>query len=284
MNTSLPTILIVDDSATTRAFIKRVITLTDLPIGTLTEAADGRAALQIMQSTPISIVLADLNMPVMDGIEMIAEMRTLPGLRDIPVVVISAQPDPEQIERLKASGVVAYLAKPFTPEDVRKTIEPLLGEPAHAAAHAPAAVVNVSLAEALAEALETMAFFSMELVDPAAPRPAEEIRKARVQFQGKDFRGSLSLSAPKSFGVAVARNCAVVEPESQSDDALKELTNVTCGLFLRKRVGGATGFVMGAPDVSTEAAMGTTDESDSVTVSAEGFIVAAHVTPQQRGN
>jgi len=288
MTTKLPTFVIVDDSATTRAIITRVIRMTGLPIGSLVEAANGQDALNLMQNCPVSLVLADLNMPVMDGIEMIAEMRRRDKLKKTPVIVISAQPDPDQIEKLHRSGVNKYLAKPFTPEAVREAIESVMSLIEHEApseepmlAPGVSGPINLNLAEALAEALETMAFMCPELSETAEWDATEEVRLARVGFRGERFKGSLSLSAPRGFGVAVARNCAMNDAEAQADDALKELTNVTCGLFLRKRIGGGTGFVLTPPMIdSANKACGCAGESDCVSIKAEGFLVAAHVTPE----
>lgn len=285
MTQTLPTVLIVDDSATTRSMITRVIRMTGVPVGSLVEASNGREAMEVMQNSTIHLVLADLNMPVMDGIAMIAEMRQNDRLKAIPIVVISAQPDEEQIERLKNAGVRGYLPKPFTPEGVREIIGPVLMEIEQASAvvsPAPDEVFNLNLAEALAEALETMAFISPEMAEGVELIAPEELRVARVAFSGHGFQGSMSLSAPHGFGIAVARSCAVNDAEGQADDALKELANVTCGLFLRKRLGGAKGFVLEPPVLGTGLrALTVSGESDCVTLKAEGFVVAAHVTPEE---
>jgi two-component system, chemotaxis family, chemotaxis protein CheY len=118
-------ILIVDDSATTRAIIKRIIRMTDLPVEELYEAVDGAAALSLLATTRVDVVLADLNMPVMNGVELIRRMRADATLRDIPVIVISAQPDAQRIAQLQRDGVRGYLAKPFTAERLRDLISPI---------------------------------------------------------------------------------------------------------------------------------------------------------------
>lgn len=125
-------ILIVDDSATTRAMIKRTLVLAQVPIGQLYDAADGKDALDILGCLKVDIVLADLNMPNMTGAEMTRLMRADPNTRATPVIVISAEPNAEKLTRLKDDGVQACIRKPFTPEIIRDTINNIIGERTHA--------------------------------------------------------------------------------------------------------------------------------------------------------
>jgi CheY-like chemotaxis protein len=113
-------ILIVDDSATTRAMIKRTIRMTDLPIAQLYESPNGKVALELLATTPVDLVLADLNMPEMDGFEMTRRIRSNPATKNIPVIVISASPNAEDFARAEhASGCIS---KPFTAEGIKQTI------------------------------------------------------------------------------------------------------------------------------------------------------------------
>ena len=123
----LQNILLVDDSATTRAFLRRVLVMCGFVSDHITEAADGRAALDILALEPIDLVLADLHMPGMGGLEMTRHMLINPRFRVIPVVIISADPNAARIEDLRKQGVKGYIAKPFTPEAFRATLEQLTG-------------------------------------------------------------------------------------------------------------------------------------------------------------
>ena len=281
-DTRLPGILIVDDSKTTRAMIQRVIGMIDLPIGQVYEAADGAEGLKRLAESRIDLVLADLNMPVMDGFEMIDRMRGNENWRSIPVIVISAQPDPERIDLLKRNGVMGYLPKPFTAEAVRNIVGPLLeaAEKPVAVKEAPHESFNLTLAEALAAALETMAFISPELVSgPEIPSLAAGVRLVRVDFKGQDTQGSLSLAASPEFGAAMAANLDATHP-SAGDDALKELANVTCGLLLRMRPGGGIGFHLAPPQLSlsTETSPAAIFQStDLIALQADGHVIAARV-------
>lgn len=120
-------ILIVDDSSLTRKAIRRIIDMLDLDIGQIFEAENGTEALKILTETNIDLVLADLNMPEMGGIEMIYHMRGNEATKDIPVVVVTTESSMTRIEGLLANGAKAYLHKPFTPEQFREIIIQTVG-------------------------------------------------------------------------------------------------------------------------------------------------------------
>lgn len=130
-------ILVVDDSATTRALIGRTIRLAELPGASVCEAPDGRSALAVLRSRPIDLVLADLHMPEMGGVELTQRMRDDPALRSIPVVIVSAEPDLRRLEALKSQGVAGVIRKPFKPEDIRRFVNEM-GERASPAKERPA--------------------------------------------------------------------------------------------------------------------------------------------------
>ncbi|MDB5294044.1 MAG: response regulator [Phycisphaerales bacterium] len=120
-------ILVVDDSATTRAVVKRTIALSGAAVGDVFEAGDGNAALGVIRSRKVDLVLLDLHMPGMGGVELAGILHGDPATRDIPIVVISAEPSAGRIEALKAGGVRGYVRKPFRPEQVRDVIHHFLG-------------------------------------------------------------------------------------------------------------------------------------------------------------
>jgi two-component system chemotaxis response regulator CheY len=120
-------ILIVDDSATTRAIIRRSIQMADVPAANVYEAENGLAALDVVVARHVDIVLADLHMPQMDGVELTRRLLADPATKGIPVVIISAEPDQAKIDALKQQGARGYLRKPFRPEGVRDVITELLG-------------------------------------------------------------------------------------------------------------------------------------------------------------
>ncbi|MHB8079545.1 MAG: response regulator [Candidatus Krumholzibacteriia bacterium] len=122
-------ILLVDDSTTVRAVIARSLELAGVPVGNLHQAANGREALAILGREWIDLVFADINMPVMNGVEMIEKMREDGLLQTIPVVICSTEGSVSRIEQLRAAGVRAYIRKPFTPELLRQVVEDTVGVP-----------------------------------------------------------------------------------------------------------------------------------------------------------
>lgn len=120
-------ILIVDDSALTRKAIRRTLDMLDLDVRDIFEAENGLDALKLLDEINIDLVLADLNMPEMGGIEMIYQMRGNEATQNIPVVVISTESSPPRIEGLLADGAKDYLHKPFTPEEFREVLTRTVG-------------------------------------------------------------------------------------------------------------------------------------------------------------
>ena len=122
------TILIADDSKTARLTISKALKLTDLPLNELHLAENGRQALEIIKSEWIDLLITDINMPEMDGIELVHTMADKGLLAQVPVVVISTEGSQERIAQLQQWGISGYLRKPFTPEQVKSIIEGIIGD------------------------------------------------------------------------------------------------------------------------------------------------------------
>jgi len=120
-------VLIVDDSGVMRSMIIKTMRLSGLQLGELHQAADGREGLETLRQHWIDLVIADINMPVMNGEEMIDHMRVHPEFKDIPIIVISTEGSKPRVERLQAKGT-RFIHKPFTPEALRDAVKDLLGE------------------------------------------------------------------------------------------------------------------------------------------------------------
>jgi len=121
-------ILIVDDSATVRAIIAKALRLAEVNIGELYEAENGREALDLLADKWVDLVFADINMPVMGGIEMVEQMRADPLHCKTPIIIVTTEGSAERVRQLKEKGVNAYIRKPFTPETIRNAIEEVIGE------------------------------------------------------------------------------------------------------------------------------------------------------------
>lgn len=114
-------ILIVDDSPIMRKMIMKTIHLCGLEIEEIFEAGNGLEALEKLKQHPVDLLLVDVNMPVMDGIEMLERVRDDPKRLAMPVFIISTESNPKRIEFIKSQGA-DFLHKPFTPEDLRGKI------------------------------------------------------------------------------------------------------------------------------------------------------------------
>ena len=119
-------ILIVDDSSTMRGFIKRTLQSTGLPLGDIWEAGNGRQGLEQMEAHWVDLVLADLNMPDMTGVEMINIMSENAMLSSLPVVVVSSENNQAVLDSLAQKGVREFVRKPFRAVLLQEIIEKVL--------------------------------------------------------------------------------------------------------------------------------------------------------------
>jgi two-component system chemotaxis response regulator CheY len=120
-------VLIVDDSPAMRAFVRRVLDLSGFDMESCREASNGLEALHLLKTETVHAILTDINMPTMDGEELLRQLAADDRLRTIPAVVISTDATGKRIERMKALGARGYIAKPFRPEDLRAELERSLG-------------------------------------------------------------------------------------------------------------------------------------------------------------
>ncbi len=116
-------LLIVDDSATMRKIIMRGIRQSGFKVDEFLEAGNGKEALQIISSNSgIDIVLTDVNMPEMNGLELLEALRSSAETKDIPVIMITTEGSEAVIEKAKQLGVNGFIRKPFTPEALGSTL------------------------------------------------------------------------------------------------------------------------------------------------------------------
>jgi two-component system chemotaxis response regulator CheY len=122
-------VLIVDDSPVMCKFIRRVLILSGLEMGECIDAGDGREALELLKTKWIDIILTDINMPVMDGEELMQNLAVDQLTGSIPVIVISTDRSEERLRRMFKLGAKDYVTKPFLPETLgRVMIRLLMGE------------------------------------------------------------------------------------------------------------------------------------------------------------
>jgi two-component system, chemotaxis family, chemotaxis protein CheY len=119
-------VLVVDDSAVMRSMIIRTLKLAGLPIGEVHQASNGQEGLAVLEKHWVDLALVDINMPVMNGEEMIDRTRQNSSTADLPIVVVSTESSAARIGNLRSKGV-EFIHKPFTPEDLRQKIVRLTG-------------------------------------------------------------------------------------------------------------------------------------------------------------
>lgn len=120
--------LIVDDSAAMRAVVKKVIALSGADVSHCLEAANGKEALELLSKEWVDVILTDIHMPVMDGMEFLENLHADEMLSRVPVVLVTTEARREFIDRAAALGARAHVRKPFQPETIKKVLEAILGE------------------------------------------------------------------------------------------------------------------------------------------------------------
>jgi two-component system, chemotaxis family, chemotaxis protein CheY len=110
------TILAVDDSATVRKFVSVALSMQGFAVVT---ACDGMDALEKLPNQQVDLVITDLNMPNMDGFELIKALRENPTYKDLPVIILTSLTDDDSKERGTGLGVNSYVVKPFSLEKIQ---------------------------------------------------------------------------------------------------------------------------------------------------------------------
>lgn len=115
-------VLIVDDSSAIRKILQRVLRQVEAPISEIFEAADGVEALAVLESQKISFVLSDINMPNMDGLQLLSEIKSRAEFKALPVVMITTEGAQNKVLEAVNLGAAGYVRKPFTPEQIKEKL------------------------------------------------------------------------------------------------------------------------------------------------------------------
>ena len=119
-------VLIVDDSAAIRKILQRVLRQTEIPIGAVYEAGDGAEALDMMRKQAVGLVLSDINMPNMDGLEFLTKLRAEQTWSNIPVLMVSTEGTQAKVLEAVERGASGYVRKPFTAEQIKEKLVGLI--------------------------------------------------------------------------------------------------------------------------------------------------------------
>lgn len=115
-------VLIVDDSAAIRKILQRVLLQAEVPLGKVHEAGDGVEALAKLSQEKVGLILSDINMPNMDGLELLGKLKTTDALKDVPVVMITTEGGQAKVLEAVNLGAAGYVRKPFTAEQIKEKL------------------------------------------------------------------------------------------------------------------------------------------------------------------
>jgi two-component system, chemotaxis family, chemotaxis protein CheY len=117
-------ILCVDDSASIRQMVKLTLTGAGYQV---VQAGDGAEGLAKARESAVNLVVTDLNMPVMDGLGLIRELRKLPSYRGVPIIFLTTESDPGLKQQAKAAGATGWITKPFQQEQLVSVVRKVIG-------------------------------------------------------------------------------------------------------------------------------------------------------------
>lgn len=121
-------ILVADDSETMRAVVKKTVEMSGVPIGTFHEAANGKEALAILENNWVDVILSDINMPEMGGMELLRAVNASEDYKRIPLIFITTESSEARMEEAKSLGVAGYIKKPFVPETIKTILYEVLAK------------------------------------------------------------------------------------------------------------------------------------------------------------
>jgi len=121
-----PDVLVVDDSAAIRKILQRVLRQTGMEIRTIHEAGDGQEALDLLKVHKPALILTDINMPKMDGLQLLAAIKADEAWRNIPVVMITTEGGEMKVGEAVKLGAAGYVRKPFTADQIKEKLAGIL--------------------------------------------------------------------------------------------------------------------------------------------------------------
>src|SRR6201993_557440 len=120
------TALIVDDSSVMRKIVERALRQAGISLGEVFEASSGVEALKLLGRRRVDLILSDINMPNMDGLEFLRQLRAQNLAPDVPVVMITTESSEEHVKQAILAGARGYIRKPFTADQVKERVLPLV--------------------------------------------------------------------------------------------------------------------------------------------------------------
>jgi two-component system, chemotaxis family, chemotaxis protein CheY len=118
--------LIVDDSSVMRKIVERALRQAGLNLAVVHEAGTGAEGLDVLRAQPVDLILSDINMPTMDGLEFVRQIRAQNLAPGVPVVMITTESSEQHVKQAILAGARGYIRKPFTAEQVKERVLPLV--------------------------------------------------------------------------------------------------------------------------------------------------------------
>ncbi len=118
--------LIIDDSSVMRKIVERSLRQAGIDLAQVLEAGNGAEALVVLQANTVDLILCDINMPVMDGLEFMKQLAGVANAKDVPVVMITTEGSESHVVQALSYGARGYIRKPFTPAEVKEHVIPVL--------------------------------------------------------------------------------------------------------------------------------------------------------------
>lgn len=120
------TVLVVDDSAMMRKVVLRVLKMADVEFDTVLEAGDGAEALALLRNNAVTLIMCDINMPTMSGLELLEKIKEEKLATGVPIVMVTTENSEPQVRQAILAGARGYIRKPFTVDHIKNNVRPLL--------------------------------------------------------------------------------------------------------------------------------------------------------------
>ena len=120
-------LLIVDDSNSMRAVIKKIVTISGFKMDKCLEANNGKEAMDLLSTNWIDIIISDINMPEVNGLELLDQLKKNDTLKEIPVIMITTEGSSERMKEAFERGAKGFVKKPFLPEEIKKVLYQVIG-------------------------------------------------------------------------------------------------------------------------------------------------------------
>ena len=119
-------VLIVDDSAAIRKILQRVLRQADVPVRQFFEAGDGAQAIETLKNQEVGLILSDINMPNMDGLQLLSYLKASELWKNVPVIMVTTEGSQAKVMEAVQLGAAGYVRKPFTAEQIKEKLTGLV--------------------------------------------------------------------------------------------------------------------------------------------------------------